>query len=98
MGPQGLKTVEVGGPIWVNDVHLARQPAGQDAGIGPLVFAPGERPQLSKPLVRVLPHYIVQGPTSLHRDHIAKKPAFARQAATRLLDCGLCESSGISRG
>lgn len=63
IGPRGLETVEVGGPISTNDMHLARQLVEQGAGVGPLVFSPGDRPGLGKSLVRVLPDYIVEGPS-----------------------------------
>ena len=62
IGPHGTETVEVSGPIVANDMHLARQLVEQGAGIGPLVFPPGDRASLGKSLVRVLPDYIVEGP------------------------------------
>jgi DNA-binding transcriptional LysR family regulator len=62
IGPHGLETVEVFGPVIANDMHLARQLVEQGAGIGPLVFSPGDRPALGKSLVRVLPDYVVEGP------------------------------------
>ena len=43
-------------------MHLARQLVEQGAGIGPLIFPPGDRRSLGKSLVRVLPDYIVEGP------------------------------------
>jgi DNA-binding transcriptional LysR family regulator len=62
IGSNGIETVEVNGPIIANDMHLARQLVEQGAGVGPLVFPPGDRPRLGKNLVRVLPDYIVEGP------------------------------------
>lgn len=62
IGPRGLETVEVSGPVIANDMHLARQLVEQGAGIGPFVFSPGDRPKLGKSLVRVLPEYVVEGP------------------------------------
>jgi DNA-binding transcriptional LysR family regulator len=62
IGPQGIETVEVSGPLFANDVHFARQLIEQEAGIGPLIFSPGDQPKLGTTLVRVLPHYIVEGP------------------------------------
>lgn len=62
IGPRGVETVEVEGPVIANDMHFARQLVEQGAGIGPLIFPPGERPSLGKSLVRVLPDYIVEGP------------------------------------
>jgi DNA-binding transcriptional LysR family regulator len=62
IGPRGVETVEVGGPVVAHDMQLARQLVEQGAGIGPLVFSPGDRPTLGKSLVRVLSSYIVQGP------------------------------------
>lgn len=62
IGPRGAEVVEVDGPIVANDMQLARQLVEQGAGIGPLIFSPGERPSLGKSLVRVLPDYSVEGP------------------------------------
>jgi len=62
IGPRGVETVEVGGPIVANDMQLAQQLVEQGAGIGPLIFSPGERAKLGKSLVRVLPAYVVEGP------------------------------------
>jgi DNA-binding transcriptional LysR family regulator len=62
IGPRGVETSEVSGPICANDMHMARQLVEQGAGIGPFVFSPGDRPTLGKSLVRVLPDYIVEGP------------------------------------
>jgi DNA-binding transcriptional LysR family regulator len=62
IGPRGVETVEVGGPVVAHDMHLARQLVEQGAGIGPLVFSPGDRPSLGKSLVRVLSGYVVEGP------------------------------------
>jgi DNA-binding transcriptional LysR family regulator len=62
IGSRGVETVEVGGPVVAHDMHLARQLVEQGAGIGPLVFSPGDRPSLGKSLVRVLSAYVVEGP------------------------------------
>lgn len=62
IGPRGIETVEVSGPVIANDMHLTRQLVEQGAGIGPFVFSPGDRPTLGKSLVRVLPDYVVEGP------------------------------------
>lgn len=62
IGPRGIEKVEVSGPVIANDMHLARQLVEQGAGVGPLVFPPGDRPSLGKSLVRVLPDYVVEGP------------------------------------
>jgi DNA-binding transcriptional LysR family regulator len=62
LGPAGVETVEVRGPIAADDMQLARQLVECGAGIGTLVFAPGSSGLLAPGLVRVLPGYIVQGP------------------------------------
>lgn len=62
LGPSGIETVEVGGPLAANDMHFSRQLVEQGAGIGPLIFSPGDRPKLVEGLVRVLPDYVVEGP------------------------------------
>lgn len=62
IGPRKTEVVEVSGPVIANDMQLARQLVEQGAGIGPLVFSPGDRPALGKALVRVLPEYVVEGP------------------------------------
>jgi DNA-binding transcriptional LysR family regulator len=62
LGPRGIETVEVSGPIATDDMQLARQLVEGGAGIGTLIFAPGARALLEPGLVRVLPQYIVQGP------------------------------------
>jgi DNA-binding transcriptional LysR family regulator len=62
IGPRGIETVEVSGPVIANDMHLTRQLVEQGAGIGPFVFSPGDGPTLGKSLVRVLPDYVVDGP------------------------------------
>lgn len=61
-GPRGIETVDVGGPIIANDLHMTRQLVEQGAGIGPLIFSPGDRTELGASLVRVLPTYVVVGP------------------------------------
>lgn len=63
MGPRGPARIEVSGPVFANDMQLARQLVEQGAGIGPLVFPPGQRRVLPKGLVRVLPDYVVAGPS-----------------------------------
>ncbi len=60
---RGSVGVEVRGPIVTNDMQLAVQLAAGGAGIGPLVFPPGEKRKLPHGLVRVLPAYVVEGPT-----------------------------------
>jgi DNA-binding transcriptional LysR family regulator len=62
LGPNGVETVEVTGPLAANDMHFARQLVEQGAGIGPLIFSPGEPAQNAPGLVRVLPDYTVEGP------------------------------------
>ncbi|HEX2877180.1 MAG TPA: LysR family transcriptional regulator [Polyangiaceae bacterium] len=62
LGPSGPEVVDVAGPLIANDMHFARQLVEQGAGLGPLVFSPGEQPDLGKSLVRVLPEYVVEGP------------------------------------
>lgn len=62
LGPRGNEVVDVSGPLIANDMHFARQLVEAGAGIGPLIFAPGERPALGAGLVRVLPDYVVEGP------------------------------------
>jgi len=62
IGPGGGEVADVEGSVIANDMHLARQLVEQGAGIGPLIFSPGERPSLGKALARVLPDYIVEGP------------------------------------
>lgn len=62
IGPGGIETVEVEGPVIVNDMHLAQQLVEQGAGIGPFIFPPGDTPRLPKSLARVLPEYVVEGP------------------------------------
>jgi DNA-binding transcriptional LysR family regulator len=62
LGPNGIETVDVRGPIAADDMQLARQLVEHGAGIGTLIFAPGARAVLEAGLVRVLPEYIVQGP------------------------------------
>lgn len=62
LGPRGGEVVAVAGPIVANDMHLARQLVEQGAGVGPLVFPPGDRPSLGKSLVRVRPDYVIEGP------------------------------------
>jgi DNA-binding transcriptional LysR family regulator len=62
LGPRGIETVEVGGSLSANDMHFARQLVEQGAGIGPMIFSPGDRPRLSEGLVRVLPDHVVEGP------------------------------------
>lgn len=62
LGPHGIETIEVGGPLAANDMHFARQLVEQGAGIGPLIFAPGEQPRLPDGLVRVLPDHVIEGP------------------------------------
>jgi DNA-binding transcriptional LysR family regulator len=63
IGAHGVDTVEVGGPIVANDMNLALQLVEQGAGIGAFVFPPGARRQIGRSLVRVLPDYIVEGPS-----------------------------------
>lgn len=63
IGPRGTEKVEAAGPITANDMHLVRQLVEQGAGIGPLIFPPGDRASLGKSLVRVLPDYIIEGPS-----------------------------------
>jgi DNA-binding transcriptional LysR family regulator len=63
IGALGAEAVEVGGPIVANDMNLALQLVEQGAGIGALVFPPGARRDLGKSFVRVLPDYIVEGPS-----------------------------------
>ena len=43
-------------------MHFSRQLVDQGAGIGPLIFSPGEPEQIAQGLVRVLPDYTVEGP------------------------------------
>lgn len=62
IGPRGTETVEASGPVIANDMHLVRQLVEQGAGIGPLIFPPGDRASLGKSLVRVLPDYVIEGP------------------------------------
>jgi DNA-binding transcriptional LysR family regulator len=62
LGPSGLETVEVGGPLAANDMHFARQLVERGGGIGPLIFSPGDQPCLPDGLIRVLPDYVVEGP------------------------------------
>lgn len=62
IGPRRIETVEVSGPIIANDMSFVRQLAERGAGIGPLVFSPGDEPTLGELLVRVLPTHIVEGP------------------------------------
>lgn len=96
IGPRGgVETVEVEGPIVANDMPLVRQLVEQGAGIGPLIFAPGDRPKLGASLVRVLPKYVVEGPrlfiagtsrksqplrVSLLRDHLIAAYAAERRS------------------
>lgn len=62
LGPSGPEVVEVSGTLAANDVHFVRQLVEQGAGIGPLIFAPGESARLGPELVRVLPGHVVEGP------------------------------------
>jgi DNA-binding transcriptional LysR family regulator len=62
IGPGGVTSVNVAGPVIANDLHFARQLVEQGAGIGALVFAPGERPAARNTLARVLPDYSIEGP------------------------------------
>lgn len=62
LGPRGTEVVEVSGGLAANDMHFARQLVEQGAGIGPLIFAPGEQPRIGPGLVRVLPDHVVEGP------------------------------------
>ncbi|MBN8612779.1 MAG: LysR family transcriptional regulator [Deltaproteobacteria bacterium] len=62
IGPRGVESVEVGGAVIANDMHFVRQLAERGAGIGPLVFSPGDKPTLGSGLVRVLPDHVVEGP------------------------------------
>jgi DNA-binding transcriptional LysR family regulator len=63
IGPHGTDTAEVSGPIVANDMNLALQLVEQGAGIGAFVFPPGARRSIGKSLVRVLPEYVVEGPS-----------------------------------
>lgn len=62
LGPNGVEEVQVAGPVAADDVQFARQLVRAGAGIGTLIFSPGQTPKLEARLRRVLPRYRVQGP------------------------------------
>lgn len=70
-GPREL-TVQVRGPTAADDMHFARQLIEAGAGIGTYIFAPGARVTVGSKFVRVLPEYIVRGP-SLYLATAARK-------------------------
>lgn len=86
-GPDGVTPVEVTGPIVANDLTFVRQLVEEGAGIGPLVFSPGDEPTLGRMLVRVLPDYVVEGP-KLYVASMSRKgqPLVVRRLRDHLVD------------